>query len=66
MVWCCTCCFHTYRNRQATRHMWTREDESELSDLFEQYKDDNGEQAAKCESGTVLEKQWALLNEGKL
>ena len=46
--------------------MWTREDESELSDLFEQYKDDNGEQAAKCESGTVLEKQWALLNEGKL
>ena len=31
------------RNRLVTRHIWTREDESELSDLFEQYKDDSGE-----------------------
>ena len=35
--------FVACRTRQATRHMWSREDESELADLFEQYKDDSGE-----------------------
>lgn len=36
-------CMYVCRNRLVTRHIWTREDESELSDLFEQYKDDSGE-----------------------
>ena len=55
MVWCDMLYmpFSTYcRSREATRHLWTREDESELSELFEQYKDDSGEQAGKCWSRT--------------
>ena len=55
MVWCDMLYmpFSIYcRSREATRHLWTREDESELSELFEQYKDDSGEQAGKCWSRT--------------